>query len=93
MINCCPKCSFLLDRPLIDGLAICVSCNYLIKTDKINNYLSIFRHIKKTNTTNINQLKSELKCRESEVIFVLAFAVENEFSFEEFEKELPHILM
>jgi hypothetical protein len=55
--------------------------------------LSIFRHIKKTNTTNINQLKSELKCRESEVIFVLAFAVENEFSFEEFEKELPHILM
>jgi adenine-specific DNA methylase len=91
LITCCPKCGFEFGKPLINGMVFCSACNQMVESNKINFYLSIFRHIKKNHTFNLNQIKHELKCKEHDVIFVSSFAIDNEYSFEEFEKALKSI--
>lgn len=90
-IHVCPFCGTKFHRPILDGIAKCSHCSRFVESTKYNKYLSMFRLMKSTLPLNLKQFRFDYRYDEDDIIFIHAF-VENEYSFDEFEKALRNIL-
>lgn len=88
MIICCPYCGINLNRPLNDGITHCSNCNHLIEVTKKTRFMSLFKHIKSLSSPNVEKIRFETRCDSDEILFVYAFAVDNNYSNEEFNNLL-----
>jgi hypothetical protein len=88
MICICPTCSIELQRPLHDGIVYCAKCNHIIKASMKNKLLSLFRYIEENNVLDVNKIKFQTQTDEDEILFVLCFMQEHNYSFEDFKKTI-----
>lgn len=88
MLIVCPYCGLNLNRPLNDGISHCSNCNHLIEVNIKTNFMSLFKYIKSLNSPDINKIKFETRCDQDEILFVYAFAIDNNYSNEEFNNLL-----
>jgi len=88
MLICCPYCGLNLNRPLNDGITHCSHCNHLIEANIKTKLMSLFKYMKNNSVSDINQIKFETRSDIDEILFVYAFAIENNYSNEEFNNLL-----
>jgi len=50
--------------------------------------MSLFKYIKSINSPDVNKIKFETRCDLDEILFVYAFAIDNNYSNEEFNNLL-----
>jgi hypothetical protein len=50
--------------------------------------MSLFKYIKSLNTPDIEKISFETRCDKDEILFVYAFAIDNNYSNEEFNNLL-----
>lgn len=84
MIIICPYCGFDLKRPLNDGICYCSHCNHTIKSTTKTKLLSLFKYINKSNNLNIDKIKFETRSDMDEILLAYSFAVDHNYSNEEF---------
>ncbi len=84
MLIVCPYCGVFLNRPLNDGITHCSNCTHLIEVTTKTKFMSLFKYIKSLNSPNVEKIRFETRCDNDEILFVYAFAVENNYSNEEF---------
>jgi hypothetical protein len=88
MIIICPYCSVDLNRPLNDGISYCSHCNHAITANIKTKILSLFKYIKKSNNLNIDKIKFETRSEIDEILFAYSFAIDHNYSNDEFSKML-----
>lgn len=86
MICICPFCSIELQRPLNDGIVYCHKCNHIVESSTKNKLLSLYRYIEKNQNMDIKKIKFQTQSDEDEILFVLCFMQEHNYSFEEFKR-------
>lgn len=88
MLILCPYCGIYLNRPLNDGISYCSNCNHTIQVNNKTKFMSLFKYIKSLNTPDIEKISFETRCDKDEILFVYGFAIENNYSNEEFSNLL-----
>jgi hypothetical protein len=88
MIIICPYCSTDLNRPLNDGISYCSNCNHSITATIKTKILSLFKYINKSKNLNIDKIKFETRSEIDEVLFAYSFAIDHNYSNDEFVRML-----
>lgn len=88
MIIICPFCTIELKRPLNDGIVYCHKCNHIVESTVKNRLLALFRYIETNSTKDIKKIRFQTQADEDEILFVLCFLEDHNYSFEDFRKTL-----
>lgn len=92
MISTCPYCVSDLPANLQNGIIFCPKCTRTICSNKENELLSAFRHIKKKQSANWQQLKCHLDLDDSDLEILKKCFEEDDMTQQEFEKYIKKLL-